>query len=51
MFHFLMEVSQQFNSNPSSSDPIFSKRRIDTTLTYAYLDMLGELSKYPEGVE
>ncbi|KAF8517336.1 Rapamycin-insensitive companion of mTOR, N-term-domain-containing protein [Gautieria morchelliformis] len=39
-----------FNGNPSS-DPIFSKRRIETTLTYAYLDMLGELSKYPEGVE
>ncbi|KIJ54571.1 hypothetical protein M422DRAFT_24511 [Sphaerobolus stellatus SS14] len=38
------------NGKPSS-DPIFSRKRIESTLTYAYLEMLGVLSKYPEGVE
>ena len=41
---------EQFNGTPSS-DPIFSRRRIENTLTYGYLEMLGVLSKYPEGVE
>ncbi|KAH6911417.1 Rapamycin-insensitive companion of mTOR, middle domain-containing protein [Coprinopsis sp. MPI-PUGE-AT-0042] len=35
----------------SESDPIFSKRRVAETLTYGYLEMLGILSKRPEGIE
>ncbi|KAF9533164.1 Rapamycin-insensitive companion of mTOR, N-term-domain-containing protein [Crepidotus variabilis] len=39
-----------FNGVPDS-DPIFSKRRVQDTLTYGYLEMLGILSKYKDGVE
>ncbi|EGN98236.1 hypothetical protein SERLA73DRAFT_169260 [Serpula lacrymans var. lacrymans S7.3] len=39
-----------FNGTPES-DPIFSKTRIAETLTYGYLEMLGVLSKHPEGIE
>ena len=40
----------QFNGVPDS-DPIFSKKRVADTLTYGYLEMLGTLSKYKEGIE
>ncbi|KAH7885334.1 Rapamycin-insensitive companion of mTOR, N-term-domain-containing protein [Phlebopus sp. FC_14] len=33
------------------SDPIFSKARISDTLTYGYFEMIGTLSKHPEGIE
>ncbi|GLB38352.1 putative rapamycin-insensitive companion of mTOR, domain 5 [Lyophyllum shimeji] len=39
-----------FNGLPDS-DPIFSKKRVADTLTYGYLEMLGTLSKYKEGIE
>ncbi|KAG8214549.1 Rapamycin-insensitive companion of mTOR, N-term-domain-containing protein [Butyriboletus roseoflavus] len=39
-----------FNGTPES-DPIFSKARISDTLTYGYFEMLGTLSKHPEGLE
>ncbi|TFK61396.1 hypothetical protein BDN72DRAFT_805030 [Pluteus cervinus] len=39
-----------FNGTPDS-DPIFSKRRVADTLTYGYLEMLGTLSKFKEGIE
>ncbi|KAI6122475.1 Rapamycin-insensitive companion of mTOR, middle domain-containing protein [Pisolithus croceorrhizus] len=39
-----------FNGTPES-DPIFSKQRMMETLTYGYFDMLGTLSKHPEGIE
>lgn len=39
-----------FNGAPDS-DPIFSKRRVADTLTYGYLEMLGTLSKYKEGLD
>ncbi|KIJ64502.1 hypothetical protein HYDPIDRAFT_175469 [Hydnomerulius pinastri MD-312] len=39
-----------FNGTPES-DPIFSKARISDTLTYGYFEMLGTLSKHPEGIE
>lgn len=32
------------------SDPLLSKRRLDETLTSGYFDMLGTLSRHPEGV-
>jgi large subunit ribosomal protein L17e len=32
-------------------DPIFSEVRFSSTLTYGYLEMLGTLSAYKEGVE
>ncbi|KAF8578071.1 hypothetical protein K439DRAFT_1395907 [Ramaria rubella] len=53
---FLLQIvgcfAQLDPSNGNSiSDAIFSKRRIDNTLTYAYLEMLGVLSKYPEGID
>ena len=34
-----------------TTDPVFSKARMEDTLTYGYLEMLGTLSKYPEGIE
>ncbi|TFK40828.1 Rapamycin-insensitive companion of mTOR, N-term-domain-containing protein [Crucibulum laeve] len=39
-----------FNGVPDS-DPIFSKKRVAETLTYGYMEMLGTLSKYKEGIE
>ncbi|KAI6044824.1 Rapamycin-insensitive companion of mTOR, middle domain-containing protein [Pisolithus marmoratus] len=39
-----------FNGTPES-DPIFSSQRMTETLTYGYFDMLGTLSKHPEGIE
>jgi len=33
------------------SDPIFSKKRVAETLTYGYLEMLGTLSKFKDGIE
>lgn len=33
------------------SDPIFSRKRVAETLTHGYLEMLGTLSKYQEGIE
>lgn len=43
-------IKQQFNGVPDS-DPIFSKRRVAETLTYGYLEMLGALSKFKDGIE
>jgi rapamycin-insensitive companion of mTOR len=40
----------KFNGTPPK-DPIFSDVRVGTTLTYGYLEMLGTLSMYKEGVE
>ncbi|TFY68745.1 hypothetical protein EVJ58_g835 [Rhodofomes roseus] len=39
-----------FNGAPTS-DPIFSKRRMNETLTFGYFEMLGTLSKRKEGLE
>ncbi|CAL1712811.1 unnamed protein product [Somion occarium] len=39
-----------FNGAPIS-DPIFSKKRMQDTLTYGYFEMLGTLSKRKEGLE
>ncbi|EIN12989.1 hypothetical protein PUNSTDRAFT_97994 [Punctularia strigosozonata HHB-11173 SS5] len=39
-----------FNGTPEI-DPIFSKTRVQTTLTYGYFEMLGTLSKQKEGIE
>ncbi|KAG6916446.1 hypothetical protein DXG01_006774 [Tephrocybe rancida] len=39
-----------FNGVPDS-DPVFSKKRVADTLTYGYLEMLGTLSKYKDGIE
>ncbi|KAF8631052.1 hypothetical protein AX15_002660 [Amanita polypyramis BW_CC] len=39
-----------FNGVPDS-DPIFSRKRVAETLTYGYLEILGALSKYQEGIE
>ncbi|EJU03152.1 hypothetical protein DACRYDRAFT_78031 [Dacryopinax primogenitus] len=49
----LMECFAQldpFNGAPSS-DPIFSKKRVEDTLTYGYFEMLGTLSQFSEGIE
>ncbi|KAF8627432.1 hypothetical protein AX17_006246 [Amanita inopinata Kibby_2008] len=54
--HFLMQIVKgfaqldPFNGAPDS-DPIFSKKRVADTLTYGYLEMLGTLSRYKEGIE
>ncbi|EMD39883.1 hypothetical protein CERSUDRAFT_112137 [Gelatoporia subvermispora B] len=39
-----------FNGTPTS-DPIFSKKRMQETLTYGYFEMLGTLSRRKEGLE
>ncbi|KAF8967140.1 Rapamycin-insensitive companion of mTOR, N-term-domain-containing protein [Flammula alnicola] len=43
-------LAQIFNGVPDS-DPIFSKKRVAETLTYGYLEMLGTLSKFKDGIE
>ncbi|KAH7923835.1 hypothetical protein BV22DRAFT_1035895 [Leucogyrophana mollusca] len=53
---FLKQILQCFAqldplNGTSDSDPIFSKTRLAQTLTYGYFEMLGTLSKYPEGIE
>jgi rapamycin-insensitive companion of mTOR len=50
LFGVSYNLPPQFNGTPSS-DPIFSKRRMEDTLTAGYFEMLGTLSKYPEGIE
>jgi len=42
---------QQIGAVTAESEPIFSKKKVSDTLTYGYLEMLGTLSKYKEGVE
>ncbi|KAF8305657.1 hypothetical protein DL93DRAFT_2172481 [Clavulina sp. PMI_390] len=32
-------------------DPVFSAKKVETTLTSGYFDIIGVLSQYPEGVE
>lgn len=49
-YNFCILIKQQFNGVPDS-DPIFSKRRVAETLTYGYLEMLGALSKFKDGIE
>ncbi|KAF8798977.1 hypothetical protein BYT27DRAFT_7236610 [Phlegmacium glaucopus] len=39
-----------FNGVPDS-DPIFSKKRVAETLTYGYLEILGTLSKFKDGID
>lgn len=41
---------QQFQGAPAL-DPIFSAKRVENTLTCGYFDIIGVLSRYPEGVE
>ncbi|KAG8904203.1 hypothetical protein FRB99_002106 [Tulasnella sp. 403] len=53
---FLKQIVDCFNqldpfNQVAVSDPIFSKERIADTLCYGYFEMLGILSKYPEGIE
>ncbi|EJD50823.1 hypothetical protein AURDEDRAFT_111977 [Auricularia subglabra TFB-10046 SS5] len=38
-------------ARPSSQDSVFSPTRIDDTLAYGYFEMLGTMSRYPEGIE
>jgi len=40
----------KFTPGPAP-DPVLSKERISETLSYGYFEMLGTLSKYPEGIE
>ena len=42
--------SPQFNEAPTS-DPIFSKKRMQDTLTSGYFEMLGTMSNRKEGLE
>jgi hypothetical protein len=46
----LLTLPCKFNGG-SETDPIFSKKRVADTLTYGYLEMLGTLSKYKDGIE
>jgi rapamycin-insensitive companion of mTOR len=50
--HFYLTVCslRQFQGAPAL-DPIFSAKRMENTLTCGYFDIIGVLSKYPEGVE
>ncbi|GJJ15545.1 hypothetical protein Clacol_009823 [Clathrus columnatus] len=53
---FLSQIADCFAElDPASgktvTDPVFSRRRIETTLTYAYLEMIGVLSRSPDGIE
>lgn len=46
----LTKMRLKFNGTPPK-DPIFSEDRFSGTLTYGYLEMIGTLSAYKEGVE
>jgi large subunit ribosomal protein L17e len=53
---FLSQIRKSFMqldpfNGVAESEPIFSKKRMLDTLTYGYLEMLGTLSKYKDGVE
>ncbi|KAJ2919190.1 hypothetical protein MD484_g1222, partial [Candolleomyces efflorescens] len=53
---FLAQIRKSFMqldpfAGVAESEPIFSKKRVADTLTYGYLEMLGTLSKYKEGIE
>ncbi|KLO15978.1 hypothetical protein SCHPADRAFT_823888 [Schizopora paradoxa] len=55
---FLPQIVKGFNQldpvsvlNASDAETVFSKKKIEETLTYGYLEMLGTLSKHREGVE
>ncbi|KAF9242546.1 Rapamycin-insensitive companion of mTOR, N-term-domain-containing protein [Melanogaster broomeanus] len=53
---FLKQIVKSFAqldpfNNTSESDPIFSKARVSDTLTYGYFEMLGTLSRHPDGIE
>ena len=39
------------SSTAPELDPIFSKKRVEETLTSGYLDMLGVLSKHKDGIK
>ncbi|KZT18431.1 hypothetical protein NEOLEDRAFT_1125374 [Neolentinus lepideus HHB14362 ss-1] len=53
---FLKQIVKSFAqldpyNGTMESDPIFSKARMQDTLTYGYLEMLGTLSTHEKGVE
>lgn len=50
LHRILIYFHVKFNGTPPK-DPIFSEARFVGTLTYGYLEMLGTLSQYKEGVE
>jgi len=39
------------NSGTPSAEVLFSQSRVEDTLTHGYFEMLGVLSKYPEGIK
>ncbi|KNZ50068.1 hypothetical protein VP01_461g7 [Puccinia sorghi] len=39
------------NSGTQSTEVLFSQSRVEDTLTHGYFEMLGVLSKYPEGIK
>ncbi|KAF6757410.1 Rapamycin-insensitive companion of mTOR, N-term-domain-containing protein [Ephemerocybe angulata] len=52
---FLSQIRRSFAQldpfgGVAESEPIFSKKRVADTLTYGYLEMLGTLSKYKDGL-
>ena len=40
----------QFGGRPSP-EPLFSAKNLEDTLTSGYFEMIGTMSKYPEGIE
>ena len=51
-FILLTKPQQLYGPNAAPDyDPIFSKKRVEETLTAGYLEMLGTLSKHKEGLE
>nr|VWP00964.1 Guanyl nucleotide exchange factor Sql2 [Ganoderma boninense] len=53
---FLSQLYKSFDQlDPQTptptSDPVFSKKRMQDTLTYGYFEMLGTLSRRKEGIE
>lgn len=39
------------SSNMPDIDPIFSKKRVEETLTFGYLEFLGVLSRHKDGIK
>ncbi|KZV78009.1 hypothetical protein EXIGLDRAFT_83859, partial [Exidia glandulosa HHB12029] len=53
---FLKQLADALNDiDPTrgsmSADPTFSRPRVEETLTYGYFEILGTMSRYPEGLE
>lgn len=46
-----LKLSGATTASATSADLVFSKTHMDKTISFGYLEMLGTLSRYPDGIE